>query len=230
MARGTTLANLRTMLKAELGYVLTAGVATAQDTELNQILSDMQQWLWWQYEWPFLRTKEDDSLVAGTRYYTLPAGLSYDFPVMVEVKSDDTWTNVEYGISGDQYNQVDSDDAVTRDPVERWQQYSSTQYEVWPIPASAQTLRFWGLATVGALSADGDTAKLDDLLIVLFAAAEKLARMKQPDAAAKLKRAQELFHRLKGASRPDTVFTLGSGGLSQPSTERRVITIIGSGS
>lgn len=225
MGRGTTLATLRYMLKSEIGHNLQTNVATAQDTELNQLLADMQQWVWSQYRWPFLYSHADVAATATTRYLTAPTAISLDYPTKVEAKWGQLWFDVDYGISGEEYQVVDPDRQQTRDPIARWQIYSSTQIEVWPVPSTVQTLRFWGTKTLNALASDTDTADLDDLLIVLFAAAEKLSRAKLADAPAKLNRAQQLFHRLRGADRPNTIFTLGGDGDETSRSGTRYATI-----
>lgn len=203
-----------------------SGVGVADDAALTLLLNQMQQWLWSQFKWSFLFGHEDIATVVGTRYYTLPTTISLDYPTEVETKWGEWWYDVGYGIRGEQYAQCDPDQGETRDPIERWQTYSVTQLEVWPSPSTGQTLRFWGTKMATALVSDGNTAVLDDNLIVLFAAAERLARAKQSDAAAKLSRANALFHRLKAANRPNTSFVLGG---DEPFYKRdqRIVTVIG---
>lgn len=217
------------MLKAELGYSLQSGVAVAQDTELNLLLSNMQKWIWAQYQWPFLYTHEDIAITATTRFYPQLSVVSLDYPTKAETKWGLLWYDVDYGISGEQYEQVDPDRQETLDPIFRWQLVTSTSpptIEVWPVPTSNQTLRFWGTKSLSALASDSDTADLDDLLIVLFTAAEKLSRMKLRDAEAKLNKAQALFHRLRGADRPLMQFPL-SGGTEQRRRDQKVVSIVG---
>lgn len=232
MARGTTLLVLRTMLKGEIGHNLQSGVATAQDAELNQILSDIQQWLWNKHLWYFLYTHEDIAAAISTRYYTNPSTVSLDKPTQVESKWGNIWYPVDYGIHGEQYIQSDPDRSQVLDPIRRWQVYSSTQIEVWPVPATAQTLRFWGtriltgFKTAGAFD-DTKTADLDDLLIVYYAAAEKLKRMKQADWQDKLAKGQELYNDLRAVNAPDSTFIMSQSDFDHTPPNRRVITAIG---
>jgi hypothetical protein len=221
--RGTTLANLLLMLKKELGLSTTTGVGSGQDTELKGLLADMQQWLWSQHQWPFLYRREDIAMVGGTRYYNYPTVVSLDYPTKVECKWGNFWFPVDYGIKGEQYEAVDPDQGRTLDPVARWQNYTATQYEVWPVPSTGTTLRWWGTSALTALTADADTALLDDQLIVLFTAAEKLVRSKQADAGSKLARAKILFNRLRSADRPNTVFPL----CGDPEWRRRPYRVVG---
>src|SRR5512139_3744374 len=107
--RGTTLATLVTMLKAELGYSLDA-TATGKDVGLQQLLANKQMWLATEYDFPFLEHRWDLTCAAGSRFLNLPtttsstadkgATLSINFerPVVVEAKYNDAWVPVDYGI------------------------------------------------------------------------------------------------------------------------------------
>lgn len=227
---------LRSMLKAEVGHNLQSGVATAQDAELNQIISDIQQWCWSQHQWPFLYSHEDIGLIAGpgnaARFYNYPTTISIDYPTQVETKWGDYWYPVDYGIHGEQYEQSDPDRNQTLDPVQRWQVSSSTQFEVWPVPASVQTLRFWGTKNLAGFKTAGSfddtkTADLDDLMIVYYAAAEKLKRMKQADWQDKIQKATQLFNRLRSVNLPDSTFVMSQDDFDHGKKPRRVITAIG---
>jgi hypothetical protein len=73
-----------------------------------------------------------------------------------------------------------------------------TIFEVWPVPALAQTLRFTGQRPVRALSADTDNADLDDVLLVLSVAFDRLMLLKRDAAAQTMaQRAQERFRALR---------------------------------
>lgn len=75
-------------------------------------------------------------------------------------------------------------------------------YEVWPIPASSGTgVRFTGQVPLPRLTQDGDAALLDDMLLVLSVAADRLARYDSADARLKLSQAQQIAARL-GATLP----------------------------
>ncbi len=223
--RGSTLLKIRTMLKAECGYNMDAGVATGEDKRFNMKLENMQQFLWSQYQWPFLYTHADVALVPNQRFYNFPAAVSFDYPTMAEVYWVNLWMDVDFGIKGPQYSDVNPDLNQTLDPVQRWQNYTLTQFEVWPMPGTGQTLRFWGTGSLPPLQADVDVALLDDLLITYFTAAELLAKSKQQDAKSFLAKGTALFNRLKAADRPDMVFTLG--GRDPDSTARRNQRIVG---
>lgn len=171
MAFNTTLLNLRNMVKAELGW-LTGGAA--RDGEINTIISNTQKWLTSRFDWPHLEALADVAMVAGTRYYALPTTLDFQRPVTVENKYNTSWLQVCYGIEAEELNTRDSDLVLAQDPVAKWQKYGTTllQFEVWPIPASASTLRFRGRMVLPVLTGDAHTAVLDDLLIAYHVAAK----------------------------------------------------------
>ena len=64
------------------------------------------------------------------------------------------------------------------------------QIEMWPIPAIAQTLELAGTLPINQMEVDTDTCVIDDLLLVLFTAAEILARAGVGDAQAKAAKAK----------------------------------------
>ena len=78
------------------------------------------------------------------------------------------------------------------------------------VPDGDPTRLLTASATLAALTGDSDTCDLDDLLIVLFTAAEFLARDKKQDAGAKLAKAQARLNELR-ANLParDETFILG---------------------
>lgn len=215
MARNTPLARALQLLKGELGYALLPGTASAADSELYILIEERQKWLASEFDWPFLSEKAEVNLVAGTRFYTLPTTLNFERPVKVDCLFNSIWHCVDYGISVHNYNALASGDGVTaqaQDPVYAWryQEGDDTMFEVWPVPASAQTLRFQGQRTLTNLRKTEEgmefnfstvaTLDLDDTLVVLFAAAEKLARMEKADAKAKLALAEQRFARLRATS------------------------------
>lgn len=202
MARGTALSVLVTQLKAELGDSLSAG--TQRDARYKQLLANEQRFLVAEYAFPFLEHSWDVALVASSRYLSFPTTtidaqtLSIDLerPLRVEVKHNDRWTCVDYGIGQDEYNAHDSDQGQIMDPVRRWRYNGSSQFEVWPRPASAQTLRFTGQRALSALAVDADTALLDEELLVLSVAVPLLASGKDAAVSLKIQKMQRRLQRL----------------------------------
>lgn len=212
MSRGTRLDTIRGYLLAELGD--TQETNSSRDTEYNYRLSSKQKDLSLAYDWPFLEHKWDLSCTSATRYFNIPtsdirslsASINFERPVKVERSWNSFWNLVEYGISSDQYNYINSDASPIEklDPIQRWQLVTNPnetsnpdQIEVWPPPSTTQTLRFTGQRVVQTLSSDTDKADLDDFLLVYFTAAEILALRNMPNAPIMLKKASDHLIKLR---------------------------------
>src|SRR5437016_6647935 len=105
------------MVKAELGYDLTANVSTADDQQLYRLIDSEQQRLAADYDWPFLFTRADVNVAA--RYSNLPTTIVFERPVAVWRKSSNLWCPIKHGISELEYNQLDSDLAIKQDYIQR---------------------------------------------------------------------------------------------------------------
>ena len=177
--RGTTLGELVTQLRAEMGESLQASLGLNTLENYKMRLRREQERLYDDWDWQILRGYYDVPMQAGERYY--------DFPVVpeslekVEVLFNDFWFPLRKGISGVEYSSFPNDQQY--DPVQKWDNYldplggdstvDNLQFEVWPIPQvdGASTVRFWGKRVLPPLISDSDKAILDDQLIVLYAAA-----------------------------------------------------------
>lgn len=214
MARGTTLGALVTMLRDEMGYSDLDAHSIAQLPQMKRKLAQVQERLYREHAWPFLRGAFDVALQVGERYYDLP--VDFDRVERVECKWGDIWRPLAYGVAGPQYNEQDSERDIRTDPPLAWYLKTDTdsvteQFEIWPVPAtSTVTVRFHGLRSLPPLISDAHRAVLDDQLIVLFAAASLI-----PEDAAAQKRlfeANEQLKRLKKAAVPKKkAFVLGGG-------------------
>lgn len=246
MARGTSLAVLRSMLKAEIGDFASANAT--RDAQLNALLSNKQKLLATEHYWPFLERHWDVTATANTQYLSLPTTTAGDPEVVVLAIDLDTLPKVEVlynniyqpvinGIGEDEYNTFNFSLGQQSDPILRWRLATNpnepddpNQFEVWPVPVTEQTLRFTGERAIQALTTDGNTADLDDLLIVLFVAADILARQKQADAQVKFQAAQRRLQWLRqGYEAKVTRRTMDGRDMSK--TERKIImaTVFGSG-
>ncbi len=225
MARGTTLANLRAMLRAELGETLVTTTNLQDDRMLNTLLSNKQKWLASSYDWPFLKRKWDITCEPGTLFKTLPTtalapeteavAINFERPVQVEVWYNKAWLPVFYGIGGAEYTAWNSfaSPPETTDPIQRWQFASNVdepgtadnEVEFWPVNTLQQTVRFTGQRalqvlynpSVDATTNDAYVADLDDMLLIYFVAAEMLARIDAPDAREKALLAKERLFQLR---------------------------------
>ncbi len=206
MPRGTTLANVLLALKAELGYNLTASVATADDQQLYRLIDNEQKRLAADFDWAFLNKYSDVAATVAAQNLTLPTDIVFERPTIVERRFNNLWQDISHGITGEDYNVVDSSVGRTMDPIQKWQMNSSGgTFEVWPIPATAQTVRFNGQRPITSLLTSSaydptKTLDLDDLLVVLYVAANRLMRMKQQDAQLMLTRAENRLQMLRVSS------------------------------
>jgi hypothetical protein len=181
------------MLKAEIGDY--AGTNTTRDGELNTLLSNMQIQLKIEYRWSFLLDRWEVSVASGQQFVTFPTvnidggNTTIDLD---EMKAVSTYWNtiyqpVDYGIGVEEYNIFNPKLGSQSDPIQKWRERDGTsvnQFEVWPIPATGQVIRFEAERMLDTLVSDSDTADLDDLLLVTAVASGVLARTKQEDAKA----------------------------------------------
>lgn len=209
---------LRQMFNAETGGALDETVNPGNSAALNLMLANQQSWLAGKFDWPFLKARATVALAQGDRYVSFPtSSLSFErLPGEQTVKLSSVRYPVEFGIKERDLAQWDSDDSTQQaDPVRKWDlvdQAGTLKIEVWPRPASAQTLILTGFRPLAALTSDAHTCDLDDLLIVLFTAAEFLARDKKQDASAKLAKATARLNELRGnLPARDEVIILGGG-------------------
>ena len=233
MARGTQFSQLVYMLRAQIRRSTNVNVGVDDLPELKAAINSQYAQQWARFDWPFLDTYYPAlQLNAGQRYYNLPGDLTYDRIKAVAVYFSGVPQRIERGITFEDYVLFDPDggsaagaftgeftqefnSAATgaySDPVLRWDIRAGTasqeQLEVWPVPSSnSQFLRFWGYKASPYLVNDSDQCWLDDLLVVLYAAAGLLAldesepRVGLPPASQlKLKEADAYFAALTSNS------------------------------
>jgi len=235
MARGLTLEQLIYNLRSEVGQSTNPAVSRSTRDRFVTLLNRVQRRLYADFEWPFLNIYRDIAMQAGSRYYDFPEDIDMDRAVRFEVKWGGLWQRVGNKITNQNLNEYDSDANDRSDPVWRWDYYledgsSEPQIEVWPIPANnavASTLegyvRVHGIQKLTNMVEDDDTCLIDGDLLVLYAAAEILARMKSSDATAKLENANSLYVKLKGRSTPSEPFKVGGDTYDLKSGGRREI-------
>ena len=212
MARGTQLSALVDALRAEIGASTNVSMGVNSLPALHQILNRTQSWLWEKFDWPFAYIERDEQMVNGSRYYAFDPEIDFGRITEAYVKYSSSWRPLAYGIGPDQYNSSDPEEGEKEDPPTRWSHYEGNQFEVWPMPSSNEcVVRFRAIKRLPKMVNDSDVALLDDNLIVLFAAAELLARAKSQDAQGKMSAANELFTKLKGSGIKNDMFTLGGG-------------------
>lgn len=186
------MSNILTQLRAALGMSLTVPtIGSGTDPILMQLLHDKQQDLATKYSWPFMEQRFDVTLNNGARYTNIPVtddagdptSINMERPVLVEVFWGNKWSPVGYGIGSEEFNILNSDQAGNlQDPIVKWRWSEEGQFEVWPMPASQQQVRFTCQRMLDTFAALTDTADLDDRMLVLGVASDYLTRQKQPDA------------------------------------------------
>ena len=202
MPLGVSLTQLLADLRSEIGVSPKVNVGVdARDAHI-ELLNRVQRTLYDEHKWPHLNVVEGVTLQAGQRYYDPPSTVDFD---RLDRAALYGWSNepfpVERGIGFDHYAVRDSDADEREDPVQAWDirwTGSASQIEVWPIPISnGKTLKFFGTRKLTALVNGSDTCGIDSVAIVLFAAAELLARQKAGDAENKLALANRRLRTIK---------------------------------
>jgi len=200
MARGTTLGQLVQDLRIEAGLDPNPALSLNVVPRLEQLIRREQERLYEQFDWPFLRITRDVTLQAGDRYYDIPNDMNLERIERVDYFWGDKWYGLERGIDVNDYNIHDSDADVRQEPAARWDVKdtgSGEQVEIWPIPVTnGRLVRFTGIRKLKPLITQADRADLDDMMIVLFAAAEYLGEGK-PEAQIKRQKANDRMTTLK---------------------------------
>jgi hypothetical protein len=96
---------------------------------------------------------------------------------------------------------------------------------VWPTPNTAARLRFIGQDMLDPFIADADVSTLDSTAIVLFTAADLLARAKAEDASIKMQKAQRHLAKLLGnkISAKMKVSSLGGGSPNRSTRNNNIL-------
>lgn len=201
MPTGTQLVQLRKMLNCEAGQEMDETISPATVAINNQLLNNQQSFLVNQHSFLLGKTVVNLQATVGQQYYVVPAGIDFDR------LEQPTFTNVNnfryrigYGIGQEEYNLFRSDLGVRASPVMRWQFVNVNgvlQIELWPIPSVPQTIIFTGTLPLTQMVNDTDTCVIDDLILVLFTAAELLARHGSGDFQAKAAKAKAALDSLK---------------------------------
>lgn len=194
MARGTQLTKMIDMLRHELGHTIDRAAGTQNIDRMRYALGRTQQLLYDEHDWQFLKVNKLLTLVPNQRFYSLPSGLTPESTNRAWVQWGQEWLPLGFGISPEQYTAYDEGEAT--DPALRWDYHDEGQIEIWPVPATPTVVRFYGTAALEPLKVDSDRCTLDDLLIVMFAAAELIED--EQKAAKKLSLANSRLRRLKG--------------------------------
>jgi hypothetical protein len=229
------------MLRAEAGHSTSVAAGIDNEAALIQKVQRTQQMLYDEYDWPFMMNEWPIDLAAGQRYYDFPVEAGFPGNTVINLESTvSVWVDysgrpipLDRGIGQRQYAQTNSNNGETGSPVRRWDIKrtvdANEQIEVWPIPSdNTQDIWLHGKKKLRPLIAASDVCDIDDLAIVLTAAAEILTRQKAADAtkveAAAAARIRQLKTRTKGSTRMITM----SGSSAQNQNLGKTIIRIGS--
>jgi hypothetical protein len=228
--RGETLGQLLVELRAECGYSQNAAHGINNRESLVQVLKRTQRRLWSAWDWMHMRVSRDIPLMAGQRYYNVPVDLNYERIADDggEVKFGGQWVPLCFGINERDYSIFDPRINSRSWPIQKWDVAEDPadaggtvdargMIEVWPLPSDSGivggslegNLRLTGIRSLNPMNVESDRCDLDSDLIVLYAAAEILARDRKSDADAKLQMAQQIFTQLKGNADKMRKFKLG---------------------
>lgn len=194
-------------LRAELERSSDPAVGVSDYPTLKTKLNRIYETLYADFDWPHLkRTFTAIPLLPGQRYYDLPEDLDYDRVEEAVVWWNGQPTPVERGIELADFSAVNSENGEHRDPVEKWDvRYDDVgnkeTIEVWPVPAgSSNTLQFRGIQKFKPLVDDADVCRLDDKMVVLFAAAS-IAPAKGGNKQYFLQEANKRYMQVRGNSK-----------------------------
>jgi len=246
MAVGTTLSQVVTILKSEIGASLSSG--SADDAIFQQLIESRQSWFATQYDWAELQDDWSAVVTAGVggRYVTIPAvditGNTYSInrnrPFAVSTYYSAVWVPISFAVNEQEYNFRNSEAAPpdAQDPIMRWRYKPGdrTKVEIWPVPTVAQTIRWSGQRETNSLRTNGlldstKTLDIDDLLIALSIAVEWLTEKGSPRATLKAQMLQARWLSIRGNDerRDDEPIILGGNPYWRP--RKRLIGVVGGG-
>lgn len=226
MALRTTLDELVTMVRDESRISSKSSRGVDHDEHIKQLIRRNYIQLAEKYDWEHLRVSHEHNvarvaMVNGTRFYSFPTALEETKITKAWARWGSVWCEMDYGVGYDEYSAYNPDPTAPQkgDPVLRWdfQAGDPLQFEVWPVPASTGTTEtyavcFDGQKKIERLTDGKKKADLDDLLIVLFTAAEILAENKQKESSeVKAAAARDRLDIVKGHMRDQRRITMGMG-------------------
>ena len=190
------------MLNVECGEEADETISPARVSINNRLLNTQQSFLVNQHAYLLGKVRKELTAVIGQQYYDLPTGIDFDRLEKPEFTNQSNFRyRIGFGIGQEDYNLYRSDLGVQASPVMRWDLVNTTslKIELWPIPSTAQTIMLSGTLPLAEMVSDSDTCVIDDLVLVLFTAAEILARKGSGDAAAKASKAKVALDSLKAS-------------------------------
>lgn len=217
MALRSTLGEILEMVRDETRVSSNSSRGTDHANYLRRLIKRHYQMLADDWDWPHLRIRKEDAgklTQAGERYYDFPVELRTDRINQAWARhGSDIWIKMDYCISPEQLNQLNSDNSAIRyDPALRWQWYNDRQFEIWPTPTiDGIEIRFEGGRKITELTDDNARADIDDILISLSVAVEVLSGTKQSDAEKKQSAFTQRLFRLRAENSSRKRIQVGIG-------------------
>lgn len=204
-------------LRAEAGHSLVLGQGTNMEDTLKYYLRRTQREIYAAFDWPQFMAYETVQVPAGTRLLPGFTNISDEQINTLWTRSGGTWIPVMFGIDPADFSAFNSDTDTRADPIQRYRYDPlGAALEIWPIPNNDTSVMGLGQIKLPPLIADGDKSLLDGQLIVMFAAANILARQKDEDASLLLNKAQQYLVALQkqngSQKRVPQSMALGTGG------------------
>lgn len=206
MPTGVTLAEMSTQTRAILGYSLNPAFGVDQEASMREGLRRTQTDLWQMHDWPLLIDNQQVIVQSGSRYVGIPPTLDYGHINAIYARDEPnpittggSWKEMKYGISPEDFNEINSDLKQTGFPISRFQPTvdQANALEIWPIPNKTCTLLFVGRIALKPLVSDTDVCTLDSDLIISTYAAQMMARNGNRDAEIQMAKSQAIFNRLR---------------------------------
>lgn len=211
MRTGITLKVIREEVQIESGHSTESGHNLQMKSRIDKIINRTQRLMDMENDWPAVDHFEDVAITANTSIFNIPTEIDTTHIDTAWVMQGIEWWPVEYGITqGDRglYSATDRSE-----PILKWRLIppGNAQFEIWPVPPSATTMRFEGQKKLTTMVAETDTCLFDADVLVMRVAGQILARERKDDAALLIKQAFEMTNiilkRQGGAKRED--FNMG---------------------
>lgn len=186
-----------TMLRGECGESTNASMGINSVEGLYQLLRRTQEILFDEFDLGNIPVDTDEDLVVGENIYTFNDAIDTGRISGAWVNTTGTWLAMEYGITPIDYNTSDPEEGESDNTPSKWQFRPSNQFEVWPVPAVTGKIRFRHMPRLVDMASGSTMGTLDANLIVLYAAAERMADKKSASAPLKLKLAERRLAALR---------------------------------
>lgn len=173
MARGESLDTLISMTRSEAFQTNDPALGQNNRHVVIQKINRINETLYRDYDWPFMRAFGDVSTSGGERFYDFPSEVNEERIEKVEYKWGSKWAPLRHRIYTTDFNSFDSEEDVRSDPPAAWDWYGDDQFQLFPMSDSdGTTIRFTGIRPLTVLVNGSDLCDLDSHLVAIMSAAE----------------------------------------------------------